>query len=100
MSLYIWIGLLLFVVMMIFVYVKFRYILHKFHWIIVIMLALFLYLTFMVSIAGEGLNLTNMGDLKIAGDVYLSWLVNAFDNTKTLTANVIKMDWGIPNPFE
>jgi hypothetical protein len=93
-------GVLLFVVVMIFVYVKFKYILHKFHWIFVILLVLFLYLTFMVSIVGEGLNLTKMEDLKIAGDVYWSWLVNAFDNAKTLTANVIKMDWGIPNPFE
>lgn len=68
---------------------------HKLKWVLILLLGLFVYLTFMLSIAGENISLTSLAGVRRASGIYFSWLANAFDNLRTLTANAIKMDWNL-----
>ncbi len=86
-------------VALIFLFVKFRYIKHKMSWILILAGVFFLYMTFMVSIAGHDVNLTSIEGLEESGKIYLTWMGNAFENVKTLTTNAVKLDWGVKNPF-
>ncbi|MEA3329914.1 MAG: hypothetical protein U9Q06_04175 [Nanoarchaeota archaeon] len=99
MTLLLLIGIALGIIAIIFVYVKFHYIKHKLYWLFIIFGILFIYLTFMASIFGQDLNLTTSNGLEQAGQLYWSWMGNAFDNVKTLTTNAIKMNWETDSPF-
>lgn len=65
----------------------------KFFTFLLIALILFLLLSFTIVFRGEDLSINNISDLGRLGKVYFSWLVNIFDNVKTVTSNVIKMNW-------
>ncbi len=93
------IGGILFFVVAIFFYVKLKYVKHKLHWLFLILLMVFVYISFMASIAGQGINLSTIDGLEKAGGLYLSWLGDAFNNMKSLTTHAIKMDWNIPDIF-
>jgi len=88
------IGIVL--ILAIFLFVKLKYIKHKFTWVLIILGVLFLYVSFMLSIAGQGLELNNAEGIKSAGQVYMGWLSNAFGNMKILTTNAVKdYDWNV-----
>jgi glucan phosphoethanolaminetransferase (alkaline phosphatase superfamily) len=93
------IGLILFAISILFFYVKLKYVRHKLHWVVLILLAIFLYVTFVASIAGHNVDLTSLNGLEEAGGLYWDWLGNAFGNVKSLTTHAIKLDWNINNPF-
>ena len=66
---------------------------HKIFAIFLIALILFTYVSFMVTIKGQDIDLTTIPGLATAGKLYFVWVVNIFDNVKTVTAQVINMDW-------
>jgi hypothetical protein len=43
----------------------------------------------------SGFDLTSFEGVKGFAKLYLSWLQSAFSNVKTITANAIKLNWGI-----
>jgi len=85
------IGIIL--IMLIFTFVKVKYIKHKLSWIIIIVLAVFIYITFMMSIIGKNVDLNTYEGIQTSIKLYLLWMANAFENTKVITANAIKLDW-------
>ena len=80
-------------VLLIFAFVKIKYIKHKLSWIIVILLILFFYVGFIASTFGKDLDLNSTEGLKSAVKIYLSWMGNAFGNVKSITGEAIKKDW-------
>jgi hypothetical protein len=87
------IGIIL--VILIFVLIEMKYLKHKIKWILLVGCALFIYITFMASISGQNIELNTAEGLKQAGTLYASWLVNGFENMKTLTSHAVKLDWNM-----
>ncbi len=90
-------GIALFIVAVliagIWIFIEFKRLRHKIFAIFLIALILFTYISFMVTIQGKNLDLTTAPGLIQAGKLYFLWLGNIFENVKTVTAQVIKMDW-------
>jgi hypothetical protein len=93
-------GIVLICIAFILFYAKLRYIHHKLHWLFLILLFLFIYISFTASIGGQNLDLKTLGGWEKAGNIYWNWLGNAFDNAKSVTTHAIKLDWNIPNIFK
>ena len=85
------IGIVL--IILIFTFVRVKYIKHKLSWILLIVLALFIYITFMASIIGKNVDLNTYDGLQSSVKLYFAWLGNAFDNTKVITGNAVKLNW-------
>lgn len=81
------------IVVFIWVFIELKRFRHKLWAIFLVALILFSYLGFLASIKGEEINFKTVGGLKIAGNLYLSWLGNIFKNVKIITASAVKMDW-------
>ncbi len=77
----------------IFTLVKAKYFKHKMWWVIIIVVTLLLYLGYIFAVSGNDIDYKSIDGMQTAIKLYVSWLGHAFDNTKTITANVIKMDW-------
>lgn len=50
--------------------------------------------TFILSVIGKNFDLMSFSGIKMATMNYFSWLLNAFENVRTITTNAIRMDWG------
>jgi len=81
------------IVAVIWVFIELKRFRHKIWAVFLIILILFTYFGFMMSIKGKNIDLKSMDGIKTAGKLYFAWLTNAFKNTKIITTNVIKMDW-------
>ena len=90
-------GLPLFVIAILIVAVwllfGFKRMKHKFFAISLIALLLFSFFTFNVAFKGKEISVNNASDLGKMFKIYFSWLGNIFGNMKTITGNVIEMDW-------
>ena len=60
---------------------------------IVIVTFLFFYVSFSLITKDEAVNLNTARGVIDAGKIYLSWFGQAFNNMRTITANVIGLDW-------
>jgi hypothetical protein len=90
-----WLILIL-VIVAIFVVSKFIHFGHTKHKIVTILLILlvaFLYFSFTTVIRSHSVDLKTASGVFDASKIYLSWMVNIFDNVKTVSGNVVKMDW-------
>jgi len=67
---------------------------HKIFAIFLIALILFTYLSFILTIKGNEIDFGTVPGLIKAGKLYVVWLGSIFDNVKTVTAQVIGMNWG------
>ena len=67
---------------------------HKIFAIFLILLILFVYLTAMYVFKERDVNLKTASGFIEATKIYFNWLLSAFGNLKTITANAIHMDWG------
>jgi len=83
------------IVVAIFLMVKAKYIKHKLFWVLIFIFILLFYISFVLSGISKSVNLTTFEGLKTASTIYLAWLSNAFDNIKTITGELIHMDWNI-----
>src|SRR3989344_7173046 len=84
----------------VFIFVKLRYLRHKFTWIILLIFILLFYIGFVISTSGKGINFSSVDGMKTAIKLYLSWLVHGFGNLKVLTSHAIKLDWSSSNNTE
>ena len=73
--------------------IHFNHFKHKLSAILIILLVLFLYSTFVVVTKSNNIDLKTAQGLLSAGKVYFSWLIQAFGNVKQLTGNVVNMNW-------
>ena len=83
----------IFIVLLIFLLVKFKYVKHKLTWIIVFILIIIGYLGFFISTHGQNIDLNSVDGVMTAGKLYFSWLGNSFSNLKTISSNAVKLDW-------
>ncbi len=77
----------------IWIFVEFKRFRHKIWAVLLIVLILFTYFSFMSVIKEKNIDIKTVDGLKEAGGLYLSWLGHAFGNIKMITTNAINMDW-------
>ncbi len=87
-------GIVILLILVIFFFVKLRYIKHKLLWILILITILILYIGFMISTSGKDINLKTFEGTSAAIRLYLTWLGQSFDNLKILTGQATKLDWG------
>ena len=73
--------------------IHFRHIKHKIVTIFIILLLLFVVLSFSGIAKGNNINLKTPSGFISAGKVYVSWLGTLTGNIGTLIGNAIRMDW-------
>ena len=78
----------------IWVFIELQRFKHKLFAIFLIGLILFTYVSFILTIKGNDINLGSVPGLIQAGKLYAVWLGGVFDNMKTVTAQAINMNWG------
>ena len=66
---------------------------HKLFAIFLIVLILFTYLSFTITLRGQEIDYTTISGMMTATKLYFSWLVSIFGNLKTMTTHAIRMDW-------
>jgi len=91
-------GITLFIISIliagIWIFIELQRFRHKIFAIFLIGLILFTYVSFILTIKGSDLDLGTVPGLVQAGKLYFVWLGSVFDNMKTVTAQVIGMNWG------
>ena len=91
-----WIVIVVLVVIALFL-LKMNRLRHKFWIILIVLLALFFYVTITLVHTANKFDLSNTEGMFSAGKVYLGWLGNGFQNLKVLTGKAIGMDWASTN---
>ena len=86
---------ILIAVIVITVLLKFKELRHKIGFLTVVGIVLFLVLSFATLYSAHDLDLTSFQGLVNAGQLYMSWLGQAFQNVKGISAYVIHQDWGL-----
>jgi hypothetical protein len=81
------------VVIVIWVAVEFKRFKHKFFAVLLIILIIFGYLSFIIVFKGKDVDLKSADGVQAAGKIYFAWLGSVFSNFKTITANAVHMDW-------
>ena len=87
-----WIVIVILVVVGI-IAIKMNHLKHRVFIVLLILLALFLYSSMALVVENHSLDLKSTDGVFNAVKVYLGWLANGFQNLKTITGNVINMDW-------
>ena len=80
-------------VIVIWLLAEFKRFRHRAWVVFLILLILFSYFGFMMSIKGKGLDLTTANGIQTGGKLYFAWLGTVFQNTKSITAHAVKLDW-------
>ena len=80
-------------VLVIFLFIKVKYLKHKLTWIALLILILMSYVGFLASTSGQDLDLSTFNGSQTATKLYFSWLGNSFENMKVLTGQATKLDW-------
>jgi len=70
-----------------------REITHRLSIAAVVLLIIFFYVSFSLALKGKNIDYKSIEGLKEAAGIYLSWLGNFVTNVKTITAQIISMDW-------
>ena len=65
----------------------------KLYAVVIVLLLLFVYISGASIVEKNKLNLATSDGISSFVKLYFSWLGNAFENTKSLTGNAVKMDW-------
>jgi len=73
--------------------IHFRHFKHKIVAIFLILLLLFFYLSFSGVVNNSNINIKSPTGFATAVKAYGSWLSDVAGNVKTITGNVIRMDW-------
>lgn len=77
----------------IWMFVEFKRFRHKLWAILLIVLIILTYVSFLVTLKGKNIDFGSVDGIRTAGKLYFSWLGSVFSNIKTITTNAIKMDW-------
>jgi len=89
--------LVLILIVFIWVFIEFKRMKHKIFAIFLIALILFFYFSMTYVFKGKNVDFKSFSGLREANSLYMSWLASAFGNVKSITNNIIKMNWGIKN---
>jgi len=93
------IGVVLLVILLlsaaIWIIIEVKRLKHKIFAIVLIAALLFFYLSIVYVFRGYDFELKTIPGITDATKIYFSWLGGVFGNTKTITSNAIKMDWGV-----
>lgn len=73
--------------------IKLNHLRHRIFILLLILLALFLYVSVNYISVEHDLNLKSSEGVFSAIRIYSGWLANGFQNLKDLTGKIIKMDW-------
>ena len=92
-----WIALIIVAGIIAFIWItsEFRKFKHKLWALLLIGLIVFAYISFVVTIQNNNLDLSSPSGIFKAVKVYFYWLGSLFGNMKTLTGSAIHMDWGV-----
>jgi hypothetical protein len=82
-------------VVLIFIVIKFKELRHKFSFILIVALLLFVVLSFGKVYSEKKVDLNSLDGVVSAGKLYFSWLGNAFTNLKGISGYAVKQNWGI-----
>ena len=95
------IGITLFIVaalvVAIWILIEFKRMKHKLFALILIGLIIFSYVSATVIFKDTNINFKTIPGIIEGSKIYFSWLGSVFVNLKTVTANVVKMDWTSAN---
>ncbi len=93
------IGWLIIVILVVvgIIILKMNHFKHRVWIVLLILLALFLYLSITVVYNKYDLELNSTKGVFSAVKIYFGWLSNGFQNMKALVGNAIKMDWTSSN---
>ncbi len=91
-----WVIIVVFVGLII-LFIKMKAARHKFVMITLLIILLFVYVTYSRVASANSIKIDQPGDILKAGKVYLGWLGNAIGNLKLVTSNVAKMEWQLEN---
>ncbi len=75
------------------IFLKASHIKHRVTLLVLILFALFLVGTIGLIAKSNELDIDDTEGFFNAAKVYTGWLINGFDNMKTIVGNAIKMDW-------
>ncbi len=73
--------------------IRMNHIRHRVFIIILVLLALFLYVSINYISVQNNLDLKSSDGIFKAIKIYSGWLANGFENLKEITGKIIKMDW-------
>ena len=82
-----------FIIALIWIFVELRRSKHKFFAILLILLILFSYFGFVVTLKGKDINYKSIDGLQTVAKLYFVWIGQIFKNFKSITANAVKLDW-------
>lgn len=91
-----WIIIIILVIVGIFA-IKLNHLRHRFFIIILVLIALFFYVTVTFVSAKNNVSMNSYDGFMNGVRVYGGWLANGFQNTKAIVGNSIKMDWTSSN---
>ena len=91
-----WLVILILVVIAL-IALKLNKVRHKIWIIAIILIAIFLYASLALVYSKNDLDLKSAEGISGAFKVYLGWLGNSFQNLKSITGNVVNMDWTSTN---
>jgi len=77
----------------IWIFIEFKRFKHKLLAIFLIILIIFTYVSFLVTLKGKDIDFKSIDGIREGGTLYFSWLGSVFGNLKTITTNAIRMDW-------
>ncbi len=77
--------------------IKMNHLRHRVFIILLVLLALFLYSSMTLITTKNDVSLDNGEGVLNAMELYTGWLANGFKNLKTITGNVVRMDWTSTN---
>ena len=66
---------------------------HKLSIISVILLVLFLYISFTGVASNNSVQINSVSDFFSVVKLYFSWLGHVFDNVRVISGNIVRMDW-------
>jgi len=77
--------------------IRINHLKHRFFIILLVLLALFLFTSLNAVTNKNNLDLKSAGGIFDASKLYLGWMANGFQNIKSLTGNVLNLDWKSSN---
>lgn len=80
-----------------FIFLRVKHFKHKVIAVVLILLLMFLYVSFTRVVKDEEINLKSAGGIEKAVKLYFVWLGSAFNNLRGLTGHAVKMDWSFKN---
>ncbi len=81
------------VVVLIWIFLELRRFKHKFFAIFLIVLILFSYFGFVVTLKGKNIDYKSVDGIQNVAKLYFVWMGGIFKNFKSITAHAIKLDW-------